>query len=453
MICMHLRWIPERFSDSLRLFGLGLALVFLAQSATGATLIGDHVDFELWSEDVPQKAQDVLVVDPGVEFVLWFGGGLGGVPLTDYLQVDVGASTITLTPVITAWEWASSVLLVSDLDWVDFPSAQIAGATVQGSFSGGCIPPWGCGDAGQPSVTLSDGHTVRIAFDANSPEPLGFTTGDVVTINLIPGPSSAVEIDIKPGSCPNSWNRESNRVLPVAILGTEDFDVTQIDLSSVTIRRAGETAAPEKFSLYPMAGTLNGDVFQANFVDHDPSSGLLDWDCTELAGYDGNRGTDTGLRSFGEQLIGVPIYAALDGTVIAAHDGEDDMNVCGLGCPDAQPLANGVTIYHGNGRLTRSGHMKKNSVRVSAGQTVRAGEQIGDVGSSGLSFAPHLDFEVYDDDWTTLIDPYAGPCRAGESEWVDQTPIRRDLYLWDLNITDVNVFIYPDTCGISTSPT
>ena len=27
---MHLRWIPERFSDSLTLLGLGLALVFLA---------------------------------------------------------------------------------------------------------------------------------------------------------------------------------------------------------------------------------------------------------------------------------------------------------------------------------------------------------------------------------------------------------------------------------------
>jgi len=50
--------------------------------------------------------------------------------------------------------------------------------------------------------------------------------------------SESVVIDIKPGSCPNSWNRESNGVLPVAILGTEDFDVTDIDVSSVTISRA-----------------------------------------------------------------------------------------------------------------------------------------------------------------------------------------------------------------------
>ena len=184
----HLRLIPERSPNSLRLFGLGLALVFLAQSATGATLIGDQVDFDFQSPDVPQSAQNVPVVDPGVEFAIQFNLGSG---FTDFLQVDVAASTITLTAVDTAYFYASEVLLVSDLDWVDFPSGQITGVTVQGSFSGGCALG-DCGDGGQPSVMLPDGHTVRIAFDANSPENLGFTTGDLVTINLIPEPSTAL---------------------------------------------------------------------------------------------------------------------------------------------------------------------------------------------------------------------------------------------------------------------
>lgn len=43
-----------------------------------------------------------------------------------------------------------------------------------------------------------------------------------------------VFFDIKPTSCPNPLNRKSNGVLPVAILGTEDFDVTTID--PLTIR-------------------------------------------------------------------------------------------------------------------------------------------------------------------------------------------------------------------------
>ena len=60
---------------------------------------------------------------------------------------------------------------------------------------------------------------------------------DVIVMDRILEP----DIDIKPGSCPNSWNRKSNGVLPVAILGTGGFDVTAIDLSSVEIGRADRT--------------------------------------------------------------------------------------------------------------------------------------------------------------------------------------------------------------------
>lgn len=45
-------------------------------------------------------------------------------------------------------------------------------------------------------------------------------------------------MDIKPGGCPNSFNRVSNGVLPVAICGTADFDVNDIDLDKVVISRA-----------------------------------------------------------------------------------------------------------------------------------------------------------------------------------------------------------------------
>jgi hypothetical protein len=46
------------------------------------------------------------------------------------------------------------------------------------------------------------------------------------------GPGSVV-IDIKPGSDPNSVNPRSNGVIPVAILGAENFDVSIIDPSSL----------------------------------------------------------------------------------------------------------------------------------------------------------------------------------------------------------------------------
>jgi hypothetical protein len=50
-------------------------------------------------------------------------------------------------------------------------------------------------------------------------------------------PTFAIEVafDAKPGSCPNPFNIDKKGVFPAAILGTADFDVTQIDPASVTL--------------------------------------------------------------------------------------------------------------------------------------------------------------------------------------------------------------------------
>jgi len=49
------------------------------------------------------------------------------------------------------------------------------------------------------------------------------------------GLSILVDVDIKPGSCPNPLNVKSNGVLPVAVLGSEDFDVYSIDVASIRL--------------------------------------------------------------------------------------------------------------------------------------------------------------------------------------------------------------------------
>jgi hypothetical protein len=54
-----------------------------------------------------------------------------------------------------------------------------------------------------------------------------------------------VEVDIKPQSCPNPINTNSKGVIPVAILGSADFDVTSIDVTTVTL----ENAAPLRSAL------------------------------------------------------------------------------------------------------------------------------------------------------------------------------------------------------------
>jgi hypothetical protein len=54
-------------------------------------------------------------------------------------------------------------------------------------------------------------------------------------------------LDIKPGSCPNSFNRNRRGVLPVALVGTDGLVATDVDLSSLHLSRAdgvGGSVAP-----------------------------------------------------------------------------------------------------------------------------------------------------------------------------------------------------------------
>jgi len=55
------------------------------------------------------------------------------------------------------------------------------------------------------------------------------------TLIIVPKPATVVAVDIKPGSCPNPVNVKSSGVLPVAILGTEDVNVLDIDPASIQL--------------------------------------------------------------------------------------------------------------------------------------------------------------------------------------------------------------------------
>ena len=79
---------------------------------------------------------------------------------------------------------------------------------------------------------------------------------------------------------------------------------------------------------------------------------------------------------------GTPIYAASDGKIIRA-----DSRSTGYG--------KHIRIDHGFGYVTLYAHL--NDYNVRRGQTVKKGDVIGYVGSTGRSQAPHLHYEVWKD--------------------------------------------------------
>jgi hypothetical protein len=66
-------------------------------------------------------------------------------------------------------------------------------------------------------------------------------------------PVVEVAVDIKPGSCPNPLNPSSRGVLPLAILGTEEFGVNAIDPTAVRL----EGVAPVRHSYEDVAGPVS----------------------------------------------------------------------------------------------------------------------------------------------------------------------------------------------------
>ncbi|MBS1715948.1 MAG: M23 family metallopeptidase [Armatimonadetes bacterium] len=190
------------------------------------------------------------------------------------------------------------------------------------------------------------------------------------------------------------------------------------------------TASQSPYLVYPFGGVLGEDVFPNNYVDLDPTSGLKDWDCSNYT-YDGHLGIDLDIKGFGEKAVGVPVFAPLDGTVVQTNDGEFDENTFGDGLP-----GNHVILYHSDTHYSLYWHLKRGSVGVKVGDSVRAGQQIGLMASSGNSTGPHLHFESWAGAGSSFAyDPHTGPCNPGQSGFVSQRPVPRSFYLRDFNVS------------------
>ncbi|MEA1901385.1 MAG: hypothetical protein U9N47_11635 [Thermodesulfobacteriota bacterium] len=102
---------------------------------------------------------------------------------------------------------------------------------------------------------IGDNPITIIVTDLDETEPVILS----MTVIREEGGSEIVEcaVDIKPGSCPNPLNVNSKGLLPVAILGTDNLDVTTIDLN--TIRLMGVAPVRSDYEdvgtpFYPLIG-------------------------------------------------------------------------------------------------------------------------------------------------------------------------------------------------------
>lgn len=157
--------------------------------------------------------------------------------------------------------------------------------------------------------------------------------------------------------------------------------------------------------------------FVQQYVDIDPTPGARDFRCG-TATYDGHKGTDFRVLSTTAAEQGVRVLAAADGIVRGVRDGMADQLVRDRtnGDVDGRECGNGVLIEHGDGWETQYCHMRRGSIAVAKGDTVRRGQPLGDVGYSGLAQFAHLHLSVRHRG--KVIDPFTGltpgeACMAG----------------------------------------
>lgn len=103
--------------------------------------------------------------------------------------------------------------------------------------------------------------------------------------------------------------------------------------------------------------------------------------------------------------FGQPILAPADGVVVQARGDQPDGTKSQRAPLDREAVmkdvsllfGNLVTVDHGNGEFSILAHMRQGSVTVKAGDRVKRGQKIGELGASGDAMFPHLHYQLQRD--------------------------------------------------------
>lgn len=134
--------------------------------------------------------------------------------------------------------------------------------------------------------------------------------------------------------------------------------------------------------------TPGGGMDSGNYIWPVPSSNRITAQFGEWrdGGSRQHKGLDIGAS------IGSPVVASRDGKVIKVNDSCPTTGYYGNPC--GGQFGNYVYLEHADGMVTIYPHMAKGSVKVKLGDTVKQGQEVGGIGSSGSSTGAHLHFEM-----------------------------------------------------------
>ena len=208
-------------------------------------------------------------------------------------------------------------------------------------------------------------------------------------------------------------------------------------IGAILLASATPVVADVAFLGIPIDCVIGETCVIEDYPDIDPSDAAADYRCG-LKTQDGQNGTGFALLSLEQMRDGVSVVAAADGLVSAVRITEPDRPFAPGTTLEGRDCGNAVRLEHANGYQSVYCHLKQGSVRVTQGQTVTAGQVLGQVGLSGRTVYPHLHLTITQRE--AVIDPFApdqaNACESPEQDlWLD-TPAYTDAGLFAAGVSN-----------------
>jgi len=219
---------------------------FSCNTTTGLILSGDFAANVRSSPPAPTNSIGILTSDP---FIAGFSIAFVALSENSDLSPDPDPVTFEVRIFDQSDNVLSSQVLATNVVTLSPAPGCVGGEPRDGTFSDHSI---------DTSALLGSWIKLQFRQHTNVAGQGFFTLVDDITIEV---DVIGVEIDIKPGSDPNCFNNDGNGVIPVAILGAADFDVAQVEPSTVELEGLSVGARGKSGKLMAHVEDVNGDGF------------------------------------------------------------------------------------------------------------------------------------------------------------------------------------------------